>query len=203
MSDVKEKILEYMLDHAAFDGWNDILLSEAAKQVTGDKKYAHICFPNGIGDVSDYFSDKCEADMLKRLQEKDLQSMRIRDRIYTCILTRLEIYQPHKEAIRSIIAKRMMPDGTFKTVKSLGTTVSNMWYAAGDNATDYNYYTKRTTLAAVYAATLLYWLKDDSDDFNETKSFILRRIDNVMQFEKLKHTVFKKFEDIKPPFTHS
>jgi ubiquinone biosynthesis protein COQ9 len=61
-----------------------------------------------------------------------------------------------------------------------------MWRLAGDNATDLNYYTKRATLAAVYATTLIVWLDDESEGQAETKAFLDRRIDDVMRFEKTK-----------------
>ncbi|MEO7364950.1 MAG: COQ9 family protein, partial [Sphingomicrobium sp.] len=46
--------------------------------------------------------------------------------------------------------------------------------------------TKRMTLGAVYASTLLTWLDDDSDKRAETAAFLDRRIDDVMKFEKWK-----------------
>ena len=51
---------------------------------------------------------------------------------------------------------------------------------------DVNWYTKRATLSAVYSTTVLYWLGDDSIEHEETWAFLDRRIENVMQFEKVK-----------------
>ena len=61
-----------------------------------------------------------------------------------------------------------------------------MWRWAGDTATDYNYYSKRLILSGVITATRLYWFDDSSDDFANTRAFLERRIENVMQFEKVK-----------------
>ena len=61
-----------------------------------------------------------------------------------------------------------------------------IWTALGDSSQDYNWYTKRFSLSAVYAATLLFWLGDDSADYHDTWDFLDRRIDNAMQFEKTK-----------------
>jgi hypothetical protein len=46
-----------------------------------------------------------------------------------------------------------------------------MWRMAGDTATDYNHYTKRAILSAVYGSTLLAWLQDDSEGAAETAAF--------------------------------
>jgi ubiquinone biosynthesis protein COQ9 len=42
------------------------------------------------------------------------------------------------------------------------------------------------TLSAVYASTLSVFVNDESEDFADTRAFLDRRIDNVMQFEKVK-----------------
>ena len=51
---------------------------------------------------------------------------------------------------------------------------------------DFNFYTKRALLSGVYSATVLYWLNDNSEDFEKTWQFLDRRIDDVMQIEKFK-----------------
>jgi ubiquinone biosynthesis protein COQ9 len=61
-----------------------------------------------------------------------------------------------------------------------------MWRLAGDTATDYNHYTKRTLLASIYAATIAVFLQDDSEGHADTRAFLGRRIEDIMKFEKTK-----------------
>jgi ubiquinone biosynthesis protein COQ9 len=61
-----------------------------------------------------------------------------------------------------------------------------MWRIAGDTSNDFNHYTKRMTLGAVYGSTLLVWRDDESEGWSETAAFLDRRIDDVMRFEKFK-----------------
>jgi ubiquinone biosynthesis protein COQ9 len=61
-----------------------------------------------------------------------------------------------------------------------------MWRIAGDRATDFNHYSKRGILSALYMSTMLVYLDDDSDDLTTTRGFLDRRINDVMNFEKLK-----------------
>jgi ubiquinone biosynthesis protein COQ9 len=61
-----------------------------------------------------------------------------------------------------------------------------MWRIAGDRATDFNHYSKRAILMGVYGSTSLVYLDDTSEDLADTRAFLNRRIDDVMQFEKLK-----------------
>ncbi len=45
----------------------------------------------------------------------------------------------------------------------MARTVDAIWHAAGDRSADWSWYSKRAILAGVYGATLLFWLRDDSD----------------------------------------
>ena len=70
--------------------------------------------------------------------------------------------------------------------RAIWNTCDQIWTALGDSSDDVNWYTKRATLAGVYSATVLFWLGDDSPDHQNTWAFLDRRIDDVMQIEKVK-----------------
>ncbi|MEQ8502258.1 MAG: COQ9 family protein, partial [Sneathiellaceae bacterium] len=93
---------------------------------------------------------------------------------------------PDREAVRRALGRQAAPDQALTSVLGLYRTVDAMWYAAGDTATDWNFYTKRALLAGVYASTLLYWLQDQSEDFAATWAFLDRRVENVMAIQKLR-----------------
>jgi ubiquinone biosynthesis protein COQ9 len=61
-----------------------------------------------------------------------------------------------------------------------------MWRIAGDTATDFNHYSKRCILLGVYASTVLVYVDDGTEDLAQTRAFLDRRIDDVMQIEKVK-----------------
>ena len=116
-------------------------------------------------------------------------TMKVRDRIRHALRIRFEAAAGHEEAIRRALAILAQPPQAGLSARTLWRTADTIWRAAGDTATDYNHYTKRAILSAVYSATLLYWLDDDSEDKAATWAFIDRRIDGVMQFEKVKGRV--------------
>ena len=68
-------------------------------------------------------------------------------------------------------------------------TADAIWTALGDTSDDVNWYTKRATLSAVYSAAVLFWLGDQSPNQSATSDFIDRRIENVMEFEKVKSKI--------------
>lgn len=115
-----------------------------------------------------------------------LSGMKIRDKIRSLIWRRLEIMGPAREAVRRALAILAMPQNVALALRLGWGTSDLMWRIAGDTSTDFNHYTKRMTLGAVYASTLLVWLDDQSDGWTDTKEFLDRRIEAVMRFEKFK-----------------
>jgi len=117
---------------------------------------------------------------------KRLQGMKIREKIRSLVWKRLEIMGPAREAVRRGLAILAMPQNIPLALRISWRTADLMWRIAGDTSTDFNHYTKRMSLGAVYASTLLAWLDDQSEGWKDTAGFLDRRIDDVMRFEKLK-----------------
>jgi ubiquinone biosynthesis protein COQ9 len=112
--------------------------------------------------------------------------MKIRERITALVCFRIEEASRNADALRRAIAILSRPDNALKA-SALGWRAADMmWRTAGDTSVDFAWYTKRTTLATVYTATLLAWMDDDSEGFVETRHFLDRRIEDVMSFERMK-----------------
>jgi ubiquinone biosynthesis protein COQ9 len=95
------------------------------------------------------------------------------------------LMERNRPAVRRAIAVLSLPLNAPTGLRCLYDTVDLIWRAAGDTATDWNFYTKRTLLAGVYSSTVLYWLDDTSEDFVDTKAFLDRRIDDAMRLPGL------------------
>ena len=104
---------------------------------------------------------------------------------------RLEIMAPAREAVRRALSILAMPQNVPTGPKAGWRTADVMWRIAGDTSTDFNHYTKRLTLGGVYASTLLVWLDDQIEGWADTAAFLDRRIDDVMQFEKVQGALAK------------
>lgn len=172
--------------HVPFDGWTKTALHRAADDLKVDRADADALFPGRDRDMIAWHSRMADRDMMAALAEKDLDGMRIRDRIATAVMTRLEGNADHREAIRRALAVLARPSNAALALQLLYRTVDDMWYAAGDRSTDWNFYSKRMLLSGVYSSTLMVWLNDESEDFAETRAFLDRRIENVMQVPKIK-----------------
>ena len=185
-ADLKSAVLDAALPHAAFDGFTDRVLEEAGKAAGLTQAALARLFPEGPLSLIEFYSDAVDAEMNERLQAMDLPSMKIRARITEAVKTRLAILKRHKEAARRAVAMLSLPMHAGLAAKLMYRSVDAMWRAAGDTATDFNFYTKRGILAGVYGSTLVRWFADSSPDEAATNDFLAARIENVMQFEKFK-----------------
>jgi len=127
-----------------------------------------------------------------KIKTMDLSSMKIRDRVTAAILARLEAIEPHNEAARRAGSRLVLPDAAAQGTAQIWASADMIWHAIGDTSTDGNFYSKRATLSTVIATTLPVWLSDDSEGRSKARAFLDARIENVMQFEKLKWTLKNK-----------
>ena len=183
---LKTAVVEAALPHIAFDGFTDKLMSRAAKEAAATKEDMLRLFPDGARSLLEAFSESVDTEMETRLAKLKIAAMPVRKRIATAVKTRLAILKPHKEAARRAVAHLSLPPNLALGMKLVYRTVDAMWRAAGDVSTDFNFYSKRAILAGVYTATLVRWFTDLSEDESATDDFLAARLENVMQFEKLK-----------------
>lgn len=190
----KRALLAAALSDVTFDGFTDTLVKEAAQKASLSEDEAILAFPEGGIELAMFFIREGTQEMMSRLEKLDMPSLKIRERITIAVLTRLEVDADHKEAARRAFNLLALPQNASKAVCLLAETVDAMWRAAGDTSTDGNYYSKRAILSGVYTSTRLVWFNDDSEDYADTKAFLDRRIENVMQIEigKAKYRAFKE-----------
>lgn len=164
-----------MLPNVAFDGWT----MRAIKDDDAD-----LLFPLGAPDMIEAFCDLAD----RRMEEAAaaLTETRLSRRVRAVIALRLEQNRPYKEAIRRAFGVFALPHNARAAAATTARTVDAIWRAAGDESTDFSWYSKRAILAAVYSATILYWLRDTTDDDVETLAFLDRRLAGVARIGKLR-----------------
>jgi len=199
-ADIRDVILEKALPHVAFDGWTVTALAAGARDAGLDAARAQLAFPGGEVEAIRHFSDWLDGRMLDALAKRELKAMKIRERIATAVMARLDLALPHREAVRRSLAVLALPHNTPVALGLLYRTVDQIWHAAGDTSTDFNFYTKRGLLAGVLSATTLYWLNDASEDQQDTRRFLDRRIEDVMRVPQTFGRLRKLVESLPTPF---
>jgi ubiquinone biosynthesis protein COQ9 len=61
----------------------------------------------------------------------------------------------------------------------LGRLADEIWFLAGDTSVDTSWYTKRGTLAGLYAAAEVFQTQDDSPNFTDTEKFVDSRLSEL------------------------
>ncbi|TFI57215.1 COQ9 family protein [Sphingomonas parva] len=172
--------------HAVFDGWDDEALAMAAAEIGVPAPRARLAFPGGATDMIDAWFDSIDRASALAFPLERIEAMKIRDRIRGLVMHRLEVIHPHKEALRRALAILALPQNLPLAARLAWRAADRMWRIAGDQATDFNHYSKRALLSGVYGSTTLVYIDDDSEGLAATRAFLDRRIDDVMKIEKVK-----------------
>jgi len=206
----KQKILHHFLEICLFEGWNQKALEIALVKSEIDIKFLPFIFENGLGDIADFFIRDIDNKMQKAAVGVDFKSMKIRDKIKNLVKIRLKINQEYKRQVQKLIHFYLHPQNISGAFKNAYKTANLMWVTAGDDATDFNFYSKRIILAKIYIRVLFCFSKDESPNYQKTLNLLDSQIEKVMKLNALKFKaknrckqaveVLKKAEQIKNNF---
>ena len=203
---LRQAILEQLLSEAAFEGWTRETLMAAAKNANlpeGSMAEGIVdrLFPHGIGDALAFWSEAEDRAMVEAFEALNPRPHGVTKKITWLIRQRIEQLDWNREAARRAGSTLALPHHGKRGAELVWQTADTMWRAIGDTSTDFNFYTKRASLSAIYPATLTHWFQDAGDAASDepyagTWEFLDARIENLMQFEKLKARVQKTSPDL-------
>jgi ubiquinone biosynthesis protein COQ9 len=182
----RDRLIEAILPDVPFDGWSMAALRNAARRCGIEDGEAQVLFPRGAPDLVAAFSRWADHRMQERLEAGRLDELSTTPRIRLAIHSRFGILAPWREAVRSSLSVLALPPHAVLASRLLYETVDGMWYAAGDKTTDFSFYTKRATLAGLYAAAMVYWLDDRSEGFRDTTAFVDRRLEDLKRVGEIR-----------------
>lgn len=194
LDDLRLRLAPLIADAAVFDGWSKEAVRAAAKQAEIDADVAAYAFRGGAMEMVAAWIGSVDVAMARALAPAELAALPIRERIRRLVLARLDAIAGQEEALSRAMAIMAMPQNVARALKLGWHSADVMWRLAGDVATDYNHYTKRTILAGVYAATLAVFADDQSAGKADTRAFLDRRIDGIIRFEKTKAQLLRPAE---------
>ena len=196
-------LIKAMLTHVPFDGWTWEAMEQGAIDIGYEKKKTSSerikifkdLFKNGSIDFIDIFSEIIDLEVKEKYNSIEAKPERVPEKIKKIIMIRLNLCQKFKEAVRSSISLSAIPVNTKISLNILYRTCNSIWRITGDKSTDFSFYTRRISLAAVYTSTLLFWLNDKSINNIETEFFLDRRLKDISKISSLKRPLsdMKKF----------
>lgn len=194
---IKDGIVEAMLPYVPQEGWNWDVAQKAAIEAGFQDTMAKAVFPEGLCDVVAHFSDLIDRRMMEKLETVSTEGIRVRDRIRMAVQTRLDVLESMnvRATVKASMAYWALPMRVFQGQRVLWRTADRIWNWAGDEAQDYNRYTKRGLLSSLMVGTTLVWI-DNPDDREKTDAFLDRRIENIMAIGRTIGTIGQKIPDI-------
>lgn len=195
----RDEIMVAMAGHVLFDGWTETAFRAALDELGLDMGEGLRLYPKGAIDVLSRLADWADERMIAAMGELDTENMRVRDRVAAGVRLRLQALAPYREAVRRGVAVLARPQNAALSCRHTYKTVDAIWRAAGDTSVDFNFYTKRGLLAAVYTPCVLYWLADESEGFADTWDFLDRRIADVLKIPRLKGALENRLKSFPSP----
>ncbi len=200
LAGARDAILRATLLHVPFDGWSATSLAAGIRDSGIEGAAARLAFQGGLSELAEYYARFADERMVAALDTDEVKALKMRARITHALRRRLEQAEGERDALRALMSWLALPGNQGLGARLLYRTVDAIWHVVGDQSTDFNFYTKRAILAAVLAATVLYWLTDESDGRTDTWVFLDHRIGDVMEIEKAKARVRDAVSRLPDPF---
>ena len=194
----KIKILELTKKIVSIDGWSDNVLEKLVNKNIDSSELAYY-YPNGYKDILKFSLDEINNSLEKIISKTNIINLPLNKRIKKILMTRLEILNKDKKFFNKTFNHLILPQNTKILTKSLYKSVDTMWYLAGDNSTDFNFYTKRLILSGIYVSTLLIFF---NKNIEEAEINIDKSLKRISKLPKLKER-FSFIKDNLPIFLKS
>ncbi|KAK3116466.1 Ubiquinone biosynthesis protein coq9, mitochondrial [Teratosphaeriaceae sp. CCFEE 6253] len=179
-SQERNRILSSALAHVPSHGFTQHALTLGAKEA-GYLDISANLFPGGAFDLVTHHLVTQRLALKDPIQFPDDGSkMGVGRKVRSLVLERLRanvdtgVVGRWQEALALMSLAGNIP----RSLRELSDLSDEIWFLAGDVAVDTSWYTKRATLAGIYAATEVYQTTDQSTGFKDTEQFLDRRLED-------------------------
>ncbi len=189
----KQKLLEAIINIVEINGWSSNVFQKLKNKNIIKISDLMINFPDEDKDLLIFVINELNYLMEKKINKRDIMNLPISKRIKRILITRFEILKNNKKFYKKTFNYLLLPKNIKLMKNNLYKSVDQMWYLAGDNSTDFNFYTKRLTLSFIYVNALFTFYKNDKSNVEDNIDINLKKISKI---PKLKN----KFVFIKDSF---
>lgn len=189
LEDLRRRLCGAVLSKAGAQGWGAPAMRAAARTLGIADHRVKRAFPRGVPDLLLFYCADGDRRMTEALDLRDLDALRVPEKIALAVRTRLDVVADEKEAVKRATAHLSLPVNAACAARALFGTVDAMWKAAGDSSQGTAFCTRRLTLAGVYSPTLLVWLGDKSPGHADTWRFLDGRLADVAAFGRVSSSV--------------
>ncbi|RMZ83847.1 hypothetical protein DV737_g1416, partial [Chaetothyriales sp. CBS 132003] len=175
---VQDAILAAALRRVPEHGFTDEALTLGAK----DAGYLDVSvqlFPGRAFDLVNYHLVTQRLALKDKVQFPDDAKLPVGSKIRSLVVTRLRANKDIIHQWQGALAHMSLVENIPASLSELHALSDEIWYLSGDTTVDFSWYTRRASLAAVYASSELFMTTDASPDFALTEEFVDRRLEGA------------------------
>ncbi|KAM5263888.1 ubiquinone biosynthesis protein COQ9, mitochondrial [Ctenodactylus gundi] len=183
---LQHRILTAALEFVPTHGWTAEAIAKGAESL-GLSSAAASMFGNDASELILHFVTQCNTRLSHILEEEQklvqlgqAEKRKTDQFLRDAVETRLRMLIPYIEHWPRALSILLLPHNIPPSLSLLTSMVDDMWHYAGDQSTDFNWYTRRAVLAGIYNTTELVMMQDSSPDFEDTWRFLENRIHDAM-----------------------
>ncbi|GLT62861.1 hypothetical protein SLA2020_354640 [Shorea laevis] len=178
------RVLQASLRHVLRLGWSEEAMIAGAREI-GVSPSIVGSFPRKEAALVEFFMDDCLQRLIDRIDSgEDLKNFIPSQRISNLVRIRLEMQAPYISKWPQALSIQAHPLNVPTSFKHRAMLIDEIWHAAGDDASDIDWYVKRTVLGGIYSTTEIYMLTDSSPDFRDTWAFLDDRVKDAFDLKK-------------------
>ena len=177
------------------NGWNENLFIKIAKNSKFSLNELNILFPDGYSSLLSFYIKEINYKIFRKVKKLNLSKLRTHEKVRKIILLKMKENQDEKKLIKKTFFTLILPKHSKMSLELLYEIVDEIWFLVGDKSTDFNFYSKRVILAAIYSSTLMHWI--NNNDLKKTEKFLDYQLKKVSKIPKIKNK-FKKFSNFLP-----
>ncbi|PGH30442.1 rpsU-divergently transcribed protein [[Emmonsia] crescens] len=118
-------------------------------------------------------------EMFGKSEAGEAGGLRVEEKVVVLILERLKMNEEIIEHWQDALATMSLPFNIAPSISELYALSSDILHLANDHSVDSSWYTKRLSVATVYASADVFMTEDTSPGFTATKEFVERQLSDV------------------------
>lgn len=182
---IKSIILQKLKKIVSVEGWSEKVLKQLLQNGV-EKSDLVTYFQYDYKELLKYSLEELNNSLEKEINKINIINYSLNKRIKKILMLRFNILNNDKEFYKKTFYHLLIPSNNKIMKSSLYKSVDAMWYLAGDNSTDFNFYTKRLILAVIYVNALFVLF---NKNFDEVESNIDRNLKKISKIPKIKDRI--------------
>ncbi|XP_025890144.1 ubiquinone biosynthesis protein COQ9, mitochondrial [Nothoprocta perdicaria] len=186
---LQHRILAAALEFVPEHGWTAEAIAEGAKTL-GLSAAAAGMFRSDGSELVLHFVSQCNTKLAELLEQEqklvqlgETQKKTTDQFLRDALEARLRMLIPYIEKWPQAVSILLLPRNIPSSLSLLTSMIDDICHFAGDQSTDFNWYTRRAVLTGIYNTTELVMMQDSSPDFEDTWRFLENRVADAVNMD--------------------